>query len=44
MESFLSIEYHRDPEVSHNFIALTVLNFDMKLRRGEELETGVPWF
>ena len=44
LKSFLSSEYHRDPEVSYNFIALTVLNFDMKHRQGEELETGVHWF
>ena len=38
------ITLHCDPEVSCNFIALTVLSFDMILRQGEELETGVPWF
>ena len=43
MKSFLSIEYHCDPEVSYNFIALTVLSFDMILKQGDELETGVHW-
>ena len=32
------ISLHCDPEVSCNFIALTVLSFDMILRHGEELE------
>ena len=39
------ITLHCDPEVSSNFIALTILSFDMMiLIQGEELETGVPWF
>ena len=40
------ITLHCDSEVSSNFIALTVLSFDVILRQGEELETpletGVP--
>ena len=36
------ISLHCDPEVSYNFVVLTVLSFNMVLRQGEELETGVP--
>ena len=38
------ITLHCDPEVSCNFIALTILSFNMILRQREELETDVPWF
>ena len=39
----MSIKYHCDPEVSFDFIALSILRFDMILRQGEELETGVSF-